>query len=135
MQQVSALSPRSASYAEEFRRSTCWAALAARQSPKTADSEQTAMNVKFEWDERKAASNLKKHRVSFSEASTIFDDLWFITFLDEEHSTGEDRYITIGLSNRNRLLLVAHTDWDGETRIISARKATNNEREFYEEGL
>ncbi len=93
------------------------------------------MNLKFEWDERKAASNLKKHRVSFSEASTIFDDLWFITFLDEEHSTDEDRYITIGLSNRNRLLLVAHTDWVGQIRIISARKATNNEREFYEDGL
>ena len=85
--------------------------------------------------ERKAASNLKKHRVSFGEASTIFDDPWFVTFLDEEHSMDEDRYITIGLSTRSRLLLIAHTDRGGQIRIISARKATSNERKFYEEGL
>lgn len=77
---------------------------------------------KFEWDERKAASNLKKHRVSFSEASTVFNDPWFITFLDEEHSIDEDRYITIGLSSRNRLLLVAHTDRGGQIRIIKRTK-------------
>ena len=93
------------------------------------------MSLKFEWDERKAASNLEKHRVGFSEASTIFDDPWFVTFLDEEHSMDEDRYITIGLSSRNRLLLVAHTDRAGQIRIISARKATSNERKFYNEGL
>ena len=93
------------------------------------------MGLQFEWDEQKAASNRTKHRVSFSEATTVFDDLWFITFLDEEHSVDEDRYITIGQSKRNRLLLVAHTDRQGQVRIISARKATNNEREFYETGL
>jgi uncharacterized DUF497 family protein len=93
------------------------------------------MSLNFEWDERKAASNLKKHRVSFGEASTIFDDPWFVTLLDEEHSMDEDRYITIGLSTRSRLLLIAHTDRGGQIRIISARKATSNERKFYEEGL
>ena len=93
------------------------------------------MSLKIEWDERKAASNLKKHHVSFSEASTVFNDPWFITFLDEEHSIDEDRYITIGLSSRNRLLLVAHTDQGGQIRIISARKATSNERKSYEEEL
>jgi len=94
------------------------------------------MSLKFEWDERKAALNRQKHRVSFSEAGTVFDDPWFITFLDVEHSIDEDRYITIGLSNRHRLLLVAHTErGEGQLRIISARKATSHEREFYEAGL
>jgi uncharacterized DUF497 family protein len=93
------------------------------------------MGLQFEWNERKAASNLKKHRVSFSEAATVFDDPWFITFLGEEHSVDEDRYITIGQSKRNRLLLVAHTDRQGKMRIVSAREATNNERKFYETGL
>ncbi len=93
------------------------------------------MSLNFEWDELKAASNLKKHRVSFGEASTIFDDPWFITFFDEEHSIDEGRYITIGLSSRNRLLLIAHTDRGGRIRIISARKVTSNEQKFYEEGL
>jgi uncharacterized DUF497 family protein len=93
------------------------------------------MDLQFEWDERKAASNLKKHSVSFSEATTVFGDPWFITFLDEEHSVDEDRYITLGQSNHKRLLLVAHTDRQGQMRIISARKATTNEREFYEKGL
>ncbi|MFH1008642.1 MAG: BrnT family toxin [Candidatus Latescibacterota bacterium] len=93
------------------------------------------MSPKFKWDEHKAASNFTKHRVGFSEAGTVFGDSFFITFFDEDHSIDEDRYITIGLSSRNRLLLIAHTDRDGQIRIISARKATSNERKFYEEGL
>lgn len=93
------------------------------------------MSAKCEWDPKKAESNLKKHRVSFEEACTVFDDPLFITFLDEEHSIDEPRYITIGLSNQNRLLLVAHADRDERIRLISARKATKHEREFYEAGL
>lgn len=81
----------------------------------------------------KAAKNVKKHQVSFEEAATVFDDPLFITFVDEEHSVDEERYITIGLSNRGRLLLVAHTDREDRIRIISARKATKKERWFYAE--
>jgi uncharacterized DUF497 family protein len=93
------------------------------------------MNLQFEWDPEKAKTNLGKHQVSFEEASTVFDDPMFIMFLDEEHSTDEERYITIGVSKSNRLLLVAHTDRLGQVRIISARKATKNEQRFYEEEL
>ncbi len=91
------------------------------------------MSLRFEWDPEKAAFNLKRHRVSFEEASTVFDDPLFIIFLDKEHSIDEERYITIGLSRTNRLLLIAHTDRNDQIRIISARKATKNERRFYEE--
>jgi len=91
------------------------------------------MKVSIEWDPVKAETNLKKHQVSFEEASTVFDDPLFITFLDVAHSVDEERYITIGLSNANRLLLIAHTERQEVTRIISARKATKNERRFYEE--
>jgi uncharacterized DUF497 family protein len=91
------------------------------------------MNQQFEWDPVKARLNSAKHGISFEEASTVFDDPLFITFLDEEHSTDEERYITLGLSKSNALLLVAHTDREGTIRIISARKATKNERRFYEE--
>ena len=93
------------------------------------------MEQPFEWHPDKAAANTAKHGVSFEEASTVFSDSMFITFLDEEHSGDEERFITIGLSERNRLLVVAHTDRAGSIRIISARKATNHERAFYEEGL
>ena len=91
------------------------------------------MKVTIEWDPAKAEINLKKHQVSFEEASTIFDDPLFITVLDVEHSVDEERYITVGLSKANRLLLIAHTERKDVTRIISARKATKNERKFYEE--
>jgi uncharacterized DUF497 family protein len=90
------------------------------------------MKATVEWDPVKAEINLKKHQVSFEEASTVFDDPLFITFLDVEHSDDEERYITLGLSQRNRLLLIAHTDREEIIRIISARKATRNERRFYE---
>ena len=87
----------------------------------------------FEWNPEKTRINLQKHQVDFEEASTIFDDPQFITFLDEEHSAEEERYITIGLSNKNRLLMVAHTERENTIRIISARKATKNEEKFYQE--
>ena len=85
------------------------------------------------WDTDKAVKNLRKHQVSFDEAATVFDDPMFITFVDEEHSRDEERYITIGLSNRGRLLVIAHTDREGQIRVISARKATRREGKFYEE--
>ena len=91
------------------------------------------MKPQFEWSSAKARSNVQKHQVSFDEASTIFDDPQFITFLNEEHSGDEDRYITIGLSHQARLLMVAHTERKDKIRIISARKATPNEEKFYTE--
>ena len=91
------------------------------------------MKPDFEWDPQKAESNVHKHDVTFAEASSIFDDPLFITLLDEEHSTDEERFITIGLSNKNRLLLIAHTERKNRIRIISARKATKNEENFYQE--
>jgi len=91
------------------------------------------MNQQFEWETAKASLNLRKHGISFEETSTVFDGPLFITFLDEEHSIDEERYITLGLSKMNNLLLIAHTDREGVIRIISARRATKNEQRFYEE--
>lgn len=87
----------------------------------------------FEWDEAKAAANLAKHGVSFDEAKTVFDDPLFVDFYDPEHSVDEHRYITIGESERGRLLIVAYTQRDGATRLISAREVTSTERAAYEE--
>lgn len=89
--------------------------------------------LQFEWDPEKAKKNLKKHGVSFEEASTIFDDPQFISFLDNEHSDEEERYIPIGISEKLRLLIAAHTERIRRIRIISARKATKNEENFYNE--
>ena len=91
------------------------------------------MKPHFEWNPEKAKANLQKHQVDFEEASTIFDDPQFITFLNEEHSADEERYITIGLSKKNRLLMAAHTDRNNSIRIISARKVTKHEEKFYQE--
>jgi len=85
----------------------------------------------FEWDRNKAVINIGKHRVSFDEAKSVFNDPRFITVVDVEHSLDEIRYITIGLSEKGRLLILAHTDRDGQIRIISARKATKREEKFY----
>lgn len=89
--------------------------------------------MEFEWDPRKAESNLKKHGVSFTEAGTIFGDELAITVPDPDHSDDENRYITIGLSNRLRLLMVAHTERGDKIRVISARELTKTERKEYEE--
>jgi uncharacterized DUF497 family protein len=87
----------------------------------------------FDWDPFKAKSNLWKHGVSFEEASTALLDPGSKTDLDPDHSLEEQRFITFGVSARQRLLVVAYTD-DGETiRLISARLATKSEREIYEE--
>ena len=91
------------------------------------------MKPHFEWSTEKAKINLQKHQVDFDEASTIFDDPQFITFLDEEHSFEDERYITIGLTNANRFLMVAHTERNDKIRIISARKVTKDEEKFYQE--
>ena len=91
------------------------------------------MKRHFEWDDEKARTNLQKHGIGFDEASTIFDDPLFITALDDEHSIDEERYITIGLSSKQRILMVAHTERNENIRIISARKATKNEEKFYAE--
>ncbi len=89
--------------------------------------------MEFEWDETKAAINLKKHGVSFEEATTVFDNPLAIIFDDEEHSIDENREIIIGHSRNNRLLLVSYTERINAIRIISARLATRREREDYEE--
>jgi uncharacterized DUF497 family protein len=92
------------------------------------------MSIKFEWDPRKARRNLRKHGIEFSEASTVFADTLSITIPDPDHSEGEERWVTMGLSNRQRLLVVVHSD-EGETsRLISARRADPQERRKYEEG-
>jgi uncharacterized DUF497 family protein len=87
----------------------------------------------FEWDADKANRNVEKHRVSFEEAATVFDDPMFITFIDDEHSVDEERHITIGLSRRGRLLMLAHVDRRDVIRILSARRATKKEEQFYAE--
>jgi uncharacterized protein len=89
--------------------------------------------VNFEWDPAKARRNRRKHRVSFQEAATVFGDPLAMTFLDPDHSTSEQRFITVGVSSTNRILIVAHTDRGENVRIISARRATQTERKYYEE--
>ena len=90
------------------------------------------MSLEFEWDEDKAASNRKKHRVNFEEAATVFADPLAAIFDDEAHSEEEQREIIVGHSARNRLLLVSFTERAGKIRIISARPATHRERRDYE---
>lgn len=90
--------------------------------------------LKFEWDEAKASSNEIKHKVTFTEAATIFSDPLSYTFNDPDHSIGEHRLLTFGISNKSRLLAVAHLNGRRGIRIISARKATRHERGIYEHG-
>lgn len=91
------------------------------------------MELKFDWNETKAAANLKKHGISFEEATTIFKDPLLLTFPDQIHSIGEARYLSIGCSTKGRTLVVIHTDRQRVIRIISCRKATNYERKAYED--
>ena len=88
--------------------------------------------MEFEWDREKAAQNLEKHDVSFDEAVTVFHDPLAATFDDPDHSAGERRFITIGYSSQNRLIVVAHTERGESIRIISARLATPQERKRHE---
>ncbi len=89
--------------------------------------------MKLEWDFKKAANNFRKHDVSFEEAATALSDSLSATGIDPDHSTGEFRYITFGISDSGRLLVVAHTELGESIRIISARCATKGERKIYEE--
>jgi hypothetical protein len=96
------------------------------------------MELLFEWDANKARENLRKHKVSFDEAKTIFNDPLLVTFPDDEHSQQEERLISIGVSVTSKLLLVVHLE-QIETeeylliRLVSCRKATRQERKTYEE--
>ena len=91
--------------------------------------------MKFERDPNKADRNLKRHKVTFKEAATVFSDPLSLTFPDPDHSFEESRFITIGTSFKKRILLISHTDSGDTVRIISARKATNRERKHYEEEI
>jgi len=90
--------------------------------------------VRFEWDPDKAARNLKAHGISFEEAASVFGNPLAVTFFDPDHSENEDRYLTFGESQENRLLAVVHTDREEAVRLISAREVTRQERRQYEEG-
>ena len=91
------------------------------------------MALRFRWNSRKAAANLRKHRVSFDEATTVFDDPLSVTVPDPDHSVGEQRFLLLGISNRGRLLVVAPSERDDSIRIITARRADRPERRTYEE--
>lgn len=89
--------------------------------------------ITFEWNPTKAVSNLKKHNVSFEEAQSVFYDEYAVQFFDDD-SSEEDRFLILGLSSEAKLLMVCHCErYDGDIiRIISARKATKNESQFYQ---
>ena len=87
--------------------------------------------IEFEWDPEKAKGNLRKHGMAFAEAATVFRDPLSITVFDPDHSRSEDRYLTVGMTERGRAVVVAHTDRGQRTRIISARELTRAERDDY----
>ena len=89
----------------------------------------------YEWDPAKAAANARKHRDSYEEAASVLGDPAALTFIDPDHSSEEERWITIGRSSRQPVLFVAHTEREDRVRIISARSATRREQEQYEEGF
>lgn len=90
--------------------------------------------MKIEWDPIKAKRNYKKHGIRFEEAATALSDPMAVTGPGPDHSIYEERYITFGVSERSRLVVVSHTEEGENIRIISARKASQGERELYEEG-
>jgi uncharacterized protein len=90
--------------------------------------------MSFQWDPIKAASNVEKHGISFEEAVTVFGDPLALTILDPDHSVGEFRLLTTGLSRSHMLLVISHTERSNEIRLISARLATRQERKIYESG-
>ncbi len=89
--------------------------------------------ITFDWDPAKAASNLRKHGVSFEQARSVFYDEAGVQFYDEAYSSGEERFLLLGMSSTAQLLLVCHCERAGDAliRIISARKATRRESSFY----
>ena len=90
------------------------------------------MIIEFEWDTAKAASNKKKHGVTFEEAKTVFYDEFAVQFFDGENAESEDRFLMLGFSDEARLLIVCHCERDQGNiiRLISARKATKNESKY-----
>jgi len=93
-----------------------------------------SLEYTFEWDDTKERANLRKHRVSFDEAQTVFEDLWALASGDRFHSDREERFIIIGISRRERVLTVVYCHREYLTiRLISARRATKNERTAYED--
>ena len=90
------------------------------------------MGYIFEWDPKKAEGNARKHGVAFDEASTVFGDPLALLMPDPDHSLGEKRYIVLGMSNQQRLLVVAFAERPPRTRLISARRAARRERRRYE---
>jgi Uncharacterized protein conserved in bacteria len=93
------------------------------------------MPLTFEWDPRKARSNIAKHGVTFEEASTVFADSLSLTIPDPEHSRSEERYVTMGRAFTGKLLVVVHTDRGDNIRLISARRANRRERRSYEKEI
>ena len=93
------------------------------------------MGYIFEWDRKKADLNLRKHGVGFDEASTVFGDPLALLMPDPDHSVGEMRYILLGMSINQRLLVVAFAERPPKTRLISARRATRQERRKYEKDI
>lgn len=91
--------------------------------------------IEFEWDPEKAKANLLNHRLGFAEAATVFRDPLAVTVFDPDHSDSEDRFLTIGLSDRDRAVIVAHTDRGERIRIVSARELTRSERKDYEKEI
>jgi uncharacterized DUF497 family protein len=91
--------------------------------------------MSFVWDKKKERKNLRRHEVSFDEASTVFDDPFFLIAADDDHSFDEKRFVILGKSHTGRLLVVAYAERDQDTRIISARDATRKERKNYEEEI
>ncbi|MBI5935286.1 MAG: BrnT family toxin [Chloroflexi bacterium] len=89
-------------------------------------------DFEFEWDDDKAIGNFDKHGVGFEEGATIFNDPLIATIFDPDHSENEERFISLGISVQNRLLVVVHTFREERIRLISCRKATNAERKLYE---
>jgi uncharacterized protein len=90
--------------------------------------------VQFEWDPVKAQRNVIRHGIPFEEAVSVFGDPFATTIRDPDHSISEERFLTTGLSNGRRLIIVSHTDREGRIRIISARSVTAGERKQYESG-
>ncbi|MCI0626827.1 MAG: BrnT family toxin [Acidobacteria bacterium] len=91
------------------------------------------MGYVFEWDPKKAKSNARKHGVTFEEASTVLGDLLALQMPDPDHSLDEERYVVLGRSTRQRILVMSYAERPPRTRLISARQATREERRQYEE--
>jgi len=93
------------------------------------------VRLSFEWDDEKAGENYRKHKVSFDEGVTVFNDPFSITIGDPDHSANEQRYVDIDASDRGRVLVASYTERGRGIRLISCRKATRRERRQYEEGI